>query len=168
MSTTRGMTKTKPHQRPVAHSATTTTAIQTASSSRSTSDDFRCRRSQFVRSHLIHGPPYDQEPSGVPRGRIDANGEQLPRRDIPPRRTRRHPHWATFPGTFSPVCNHGGARSGICTLRCQCFHSFRATSGPVIRFRSGNVEAMIASEAASPPITVAQYATPGSSNPMPT
>ena len=36
-------------------------------------------------------------------------------------------------------------------------HSFRATSGPVIRLRSGNVEAMIASEAASPPTTVAQY-----------
>jgi hypothetical protein len=34
--------------------------------------------------------------------------------------------------------------------------SFRATSGPVIRLSSGNVEAMMASEAASPPSTVAQ------------
>ena len=42
--------------------------------------------------------------------------------------------------------------------------SFRATSGPVIRLRSGNVEAMIASEAASPPMTVAQYAIPGMRN----
>ena len=47
-------------------------------------------------------------------------------------------------------------------------HSFRATSGPVIRLRSGNVEAMIASEAASPPRTVAQYAIPGMRNAMPT
>ena len=47
-------------------------------------------------------------------------------------------------------------------------HSFRATSGPVIRLRSGNVEAMIASEAASPPATVAQYAIPGMLNAMPT
>ena len=47
-------------------------------------------------------------------------------------------------------------------------HSFRATSGPVIRLRSGNVEAMIASEAASPPRTVAQYAIPGMLNAMPT
>jgi hypothetical protein len=35
-------------------------------------------------------------------------------------------------------------------------HSFRATSGPVIRLKSGNVEAMIASDAASPQMTVAQ------------
>ena len=34
-------------------------------------------------------------------------------------------------------------------------HPFRATSGPVIRSRMGNVAAMIAIEAASPPITVA-------------
>jgi putative hydrolase of the HAD superfamily len=47
-------------------------------------------------------------------------------------------------------------------------HSFRATSGPVIRLRSGNVEAMIASEAASPPRTVAQYAIPGILNAMST
>jgi hypothetical protein len=47
-------------------------------------------------------------------------------------------------------------------------HSFRATSGPVIRFRSGNVEAMIASEATSPAATVAQYVIPGMLNAMPT
>lgn len=35
-------------------------------------------------------------------------------------------------------------------------HSFRATSGPVIRSRMGNVAAMIAIDAANPPITVAQ------------
>ncbi len=35
-------------------------------------------------------------------------------------------------------------------------HSFRACSGPVIRSRSGKVEAMIASEQATPPRTVAQ------------
>jgi hypothetical protein len=44
----RGTTNTRPHQRPVAHSTTTTTAIQTASSSRITSDDLRCRRSQLI------------------------------------------------------------------------------------------------------------------------
>jgi hypothetical protein len=47
-------------------------------------------------------------------------------------------------------------------------HSFRATSGPVIRLRSGNVEAMIASETASPPATVAQNVIPGMLNAMPT
>ena len=46
-----------------------------------------------------------------------------------------------------------GQRSGGGSPRSQ---SFRATSGPVIRLRSGNVEAMIASDAASPPRTVAQ------------
>jgi NAD(P)-dependent dehydrogenase (short-subunit alcohol dehydrogenase family) len=48
------------------------------------------------------------------------------------------------------------SRTSWSTLSVRCSHSFRATSGPVIRFRSGNVEAMIASEAASPPRTVAQ------------
>ena len=38
----------------------------------------------------------------------------------------------------------------------RCNQSFRATSGPVIRSRSGNVEAIIASDTASPPRTVAQ------------
>jgi hypothetical protein len=47
-------------------------------------------------------------------------------------------------------------------------HSFRATSGPVMRLMSGNDEAMMASEAASPPKTVAQYAIPGRLNAMPT
>jgi hypothetical protein len=47
-SRTRGMTNTRPHQRPVAQRTTTITAIQTASSSRITSDDFLCRRSQFT------------------------------------------------------------------------------------------------------------------------
>ena len=47
-SSTRGTTNTRPHQRPVAQSTTTMTVIQTASSSRITSDDFRCRRSQFI------------------------------------------------------------------------------------------------------------------------
>ena len=47
-------------------------------------------------------------------------------------------------------------------------HSFRATSGPVIRVRRGNVEAMIASEAARPPRTVAQYRDPRDPNTMPT
>ena len=43
------------------------------------------------------------------------------------------------------------------TLRFDhCDHSFRATSGPVIRSRMGNVAAMIAIDAASPPITVVQ------------
>ena len=46
--------------------------------------------------------------------------------------------------------------------------SFRATSGPVILLRSGNVEAMTASDAASPPNTVAQYAIPGIRKAMPT
>jgi hypothetical protein len=46
--------------------------------------------------------------------------------------------------------------------------SFRATSGPVIRLMSGNVEAMIASDAARPPSTVAQYAIPGMRNAMST
>jgi hypothetical protein len=36
----------------------------------------------------------------------------------------------------------------------------------VIRLRSGNVEAMIASEATSPPTTVAQYVIPGMLNAM--
>jgi len=47
-SRTKGTTNTKPHQRPVAQSTTTTAAIQAARSSRITSDDFRCRRSQFI------------------------------------------------------------------------------------------------------------------------
>ena len=47
-SKTRGTTNARPHQRPVAQSTTTMTAIQTASSSRITSEDFRCRRSQFI------------------------------------------------------------------------------------------------------------------------
>jgi hypothetical protein len=47
-SKARGTTKTTPHQRPVAQSTTTTTVIQTASSSRITTDAFRCRRSQFM------------------------------------------------------------------------------------------------------------------------
>ena len=43
------------------------------------------------------------------------------------------------------------------TLRFgRCDYSFRATSGPVIRSRMGNVAAMIAIDAASPPITVVQ------------
>ncbi len=47
-SKTRGTTNTRPHQRPVAQSTTTTTMIQMASSSRITSDDFRCRKSEFT------------------------------------------------------------------------------------------------------------------------
>ena len=47
-------------------------------------------------------------------------------------------------------------------------HSFRATSGPVIRVRRGNVEAMIASDATSPPTTVTQYVIPGIRNAMST
>jgi hypothetical protein len=39
------------------------TAIQTASSSRITSDDFRCRRSQFI--VVVR---YDQLASGIPYG----------------------------------------------------------------------------------------------------
>src|SRR5579863_4360718 len=42
------------------------------------------------------------------------------------------------------------------TSRAHGGHSFLATSGPVIRLRSGKVEAMMASDAASPPSTVAQ------------
>ncbi len=53
-------------------------------------------------------------------------------------------------------------------VMASSLHSFLATSGPVIRFRIGKVEAMIASEAASPPITVAQYAIPGMLNAIPT
>jgi hypothetical protein len=60
--------------------------------------------------------------------------------------------------------SEGTSRKG----RCPRGHSFLATSGPVMRLRSGNVEAMIASEAASPPMTVAQYAIPGMLNAMPT
>ena len=56
----------------------------------------------------------------------------------------------------------------IWKARCPRGYSFLATSGPVMRLRSGNVEAMIASEAASPPMTVAQYAIPGMLNAMPT
>ena len=47
-SRTKGRTNTKPHQRPVAQSTTMTAAIQIASSSRITSDDFRCRRSHVI------------------------------------------------------------------------------------------------------------------------
>ena len=47
-SSTRGMTNTNPHQRPVAQSTKTMTAIQTAKNSRSAIEDFRCRRSQIV------------------------------------------------------------------------------------------------------------------------
>ena len=54
---------TRPHQRPVAESTTTMTAIQTASNRRITSDDFRCRRSQFT---VVL--PYDQQASGIPYG----------------------------------------------------------------------------------------------------
>jgi len=57
---------------------------------------------------------------------------------------------------------------GVDMYAVRCDQSFRATSGPVIRLRSGNVEAMIASDAASPPKTVAQYAIPGVLNAMPT
>ena len=60
-SKTRGTTNTRPHQRPVAQITTTMTAIQTASSSRITSDDFRCRRSQFI--VVLR---YDQLASGCP------------------------------------------------------------------------------------------------------
>ena len=42
------MTNTRPHQCPVAQSTTTTAAIQIASISLITRDDFRCRRSQFI------------------------------------------------------------------------------------------------------------------------
>ena len=47
-SRTRGTTNTGPHQCPVAQSTTTTAVIQMASSSRITSEDFRCRRPQFI------------------------------------------------------------------------------------------------------------------------
>ena len=57
----------------------------------------------------------------------------------------------------------GGAERDVGEVRVSApdggsprIQSFRATSGPVIRLRSGNVEAMIASDAASPPRTVAQ------------
>ena len=46
--------------------------------------------------------------------------------------------------------------------------SFRATSGPVIRSSSRNVEAMIAIDTASPPKTVAQHEIPGMLNARPT
>jgi hypothetical protein len=62
-SRTRGTTNTRPHQRPVAQSTTTMTAIQTARSSRITTDDFRCRRSQFI---VVQR--YDQSASGTPYG----------------------------------------------------------------------------------------------------
>ena len=39
---------------------------------------------------------------------------------------------------------------------CSARHSFRATSGPVIRSMSGNVAAIMASDAATPPTTVDQ------------
>jgi hypothetical protein len=60
----------------VAQSTTTTTVIQTASSSRITSDDFRCRRSQFhcCRTVPPTGPlwhrPLRRSRSGNPRDRF--------------------------------------------------------------------------------------------------
>ena len=60
-SRARGTTNTRPHQCPVAQSTTTMTATQTASSSRTTNDDFRCHRSQFI---IV--PRYDQPASGLP------------------------------------------------------------------------------------------------------
>lgn len=47
-SRTNGATNARPHQRPMAQSTTMTMVIQTASSSRIASADFRCRRSQFI------------------------------------------------------------------------------------------------------------------------
>src|ERR1019366_1792624 len=76
---------------------------------------------------------------------------------------------------FSSPDTSSGSRLGPRVARRSAWphpdtvpHSFRATSGPVIRLRSGNVEAMIASEATSPPTTVAQYVIPGMLNAMPT
>src|SRR5258707_15068155 len=71
---------------------------------------------------------------------------------------------------YVPNTHARGADMGRCptTHAVRRSHSFRATSGPVIRLRSGNVEAMIASDAASPPRTVAQYAIPGIRNAMST
>jgi hypothetical protein len=61
-------------------------------------------------------------------------------------------------------------RAGSTTVAgCDRFvHAFLAVSGPVMRLMIGNVEAMIASEAASPPMTVTQYPIPGSLNAMST
>ena len=94
-SRTRGMTNTRPHHRPVAQSTTTMTAIQTASSSRITSDDLRCRRSQFIvvlrYDQLAFGHPRRKPevlkspaPTGVP---ADVLGPER-------RRTGRSPHTA--------------------------------------------------------------------------
>ena len=60
----RGTTNIRPHHRPVAQSTTTITAIHTASSSRITSDDFRCLRSQLIRS--LRYDYYEQTALGIP------------------------------------------------------------------------------------------------------
>jgi len=57
-SRSRGATNTRPHQRPVAQSTTTMTAIQTASSSRIPSDDLRWRRSQLIVPHATRQLAY--------------------------------------------------------------------------------------------------------------
>jgi hypothetical protein len=67
-----------------------------------------------------------------------------------------------------PEVHFSHARAHKTPVQEKQVHSFLATSGPVIRFRIGKVEAMIASDAASPPTTVAQYAIPGMLNAMPT
>ena len=86
------------------------------------------------------GPPTAWSvPSRVP----SFGGDEQPATDTPAQ------------SAASAVTTVNGARKG--TLRFgHCDHSFRATSGPVIRSRMGNVAAMIAIDAASPPITVVQ------------
>ena len=61
-------------------------------------------------------------------------------------------HW---PARTTPR-SRPGALEHVATRFRGSDQSFRATSGPVIRSNRGNVEAMMASEATSPPTTVAQ------------
>lgn len=80
-----------------------------------------------------------------------------------PVRRRRHQGNAT--PTFRPADRAAPVVLPMALLRIRCDvvrsvvlmsssdQSFRATSGPVIRFRSWNVEAVIASEATRPPNT---------------
>src|ERR1700735_88051 len=72
------------------------------------------------------------------------------------------------PGGGPPATGASTSRDRLLPPTTNSFQSFLATSGPVIRLRSGNVEAMIATDATSPPVTVAQYAIPGIRNAMST
>jgi hypothetical protein len=86
------------------------------------------------------GPP---TASSVPSTVPSCGGDEQPANDAPAQccECRENGQWGPTNGTL-----RFGHRD----------HSFRATSGPVIRSRMGKVAAMIAIDAASPPITVVQ------------